>query len=338
MTLINRGRTPGPAGLLDDLEDDLFAVQPGLRPRRPGPASTTPHGALYYGSYADSGGGSGGPPPSQPTLPTVKLTEPEATDSSYVLRAELTPLFNGAPKPEDVIQGEIKVCPLVGALAAVAHANPQLLKSMVTTTKATVISTLAANPKFREVTNLLITVQFREGKPIEMSSLLYYESLGDEDQPLWQIPYAFSDTGVSWVSFIEKAYVVLRGKNHYATLNQSGGLNANDVMRDVVGPHIFVDLTQDRIFTPKGKDNKEEDLSDKRLEALLKAAKKHPTLAASRDTVASKTIVAHHGYAVLGFDGKKVQLRNPHGGANANVALSLADLKKNFAAILQATS
>lgn len=338
MTLINRGRTPGPTGLLGDIEDDIFAVQPGLRPRRPGPVGMGPQGTLYYGAYADSNGGAGGNKSSQPTLPTVKIVEPEPTHSEYVLRPENTPLFNGTPKPDEVIQGELAVCPLAAVLVAVAHANPQLLQTMVSKpTPATVVSTLASDAKFRLVSNAVMTVQFRNVKPIEISTLLYYESLGDEDQAVWQIPYAFSDKGVSWVSFIEKAYAVLRGKNSYATLNVNRQLVANDVMRDVVGPFIFVDLSRDRIFTPTGKDNKEEELSDKRLEILLKAAKQHPTVAASRDKVASSTTVANHGYGVLGFDGKKVYLRNPHGGTDANVSLSLAELKKNFEAVLQAT-
>jgi hypothetical protein len=334
MTLINRGRTPGPAGLLGDLEDDIFTVQPHRRPRRPGPVGTAPHGSLYYGSYADSGGGSGN---TQPSLPTVKIVEPEATDSSYELRSETAPRFNGAPKPEDVIQGELAVCPLAAVLVAVAHAKPDFLQQMLPkATPATVISTLAANAKFRLVTNAVMTVQFRDAKPIEISTLLYYEALGDEDQAVYQIPYAHSDTGVSWVSFIEKAYAVWRGKNSYATLNANRQLQANDVMKDVVGPHIFVDLTHDRLFTPKDKGNTEEDLSNKRMENLLKAAKQHPTIAASRDIVGNSKIVANHGYAVLGFDGKKVYLRNPHGGTDANLSLSVADLKKNFEALLQA--
>jgi hypothetical protein len=265
--------------------------------------------------------------------------EPEPTDGTYVLRPEYTPQFNGDPKPDDVIQGELAACPLAAVLVAVAHANPKLLTNMITATTAVVVSTLAADSKFREVTSVLMTVQFRDTKPIEISRLLYYESFGDEDQPVFQIPYTHSDNGVSWVSFIEKAYVVLRGKNSYATLNLDRQLNAVQVMTDVVGPPLHVNLLSGRLLTPKGNDTKNEELSDKHLIAALKAAKQRPTIAASLDSIPKGSkIVANHGYGVISFDGKKVSLRNPHGGTDADVLISLGDFKKNFEAVLQAIS
>jgi hypothetical protein len=121
-------------------------------------------------------------------------------------------------------------------------------------------------------------------------------------------------------------------------LNVNRQLDANQVMTDVVGSYIYVDLRGGHVFTPKGTGVKEEDLSDKNLENLLKAAKQHPTIAASLDTVASNKIVANHGYGVLGFDSKKVHLRNPHGTSDSLLSIPLSDLKKNFAAVLQATS
>jgi len=342
MTLINRGRTPGPAGLLGDIEDDIYAVQPGLRPRRPGPVGTGPQGALYYSSYADANGGSGSTHSSQPSLPAVKIVEPEPTSSSYVLQPENAPLFNNSPKPDEVIQGELWVCPLAAVLVAVAHANPKKLMEMLPKpTPAQVISTLDSDPKFRMVTDVVMTVQFPDANPIKISKLLYHKPIEEEGEG-GGIPYAHSNNGVGWVSFIEKAYVVLRGKNTYQRLNVSPGLDIGQVMGDVVGPYLIIDLVNGRLFTPKGKDmkdTKDEDLSDKRLKDLIKAAAQRPTIAASLEKPPGKTIHKNHGYGVMGFDGKKVQLRNPWGSDAAespDVALSLEEFKKNFQMALQA--
>jgi Calpain family cysteine protease len=337
MALTNRGRTPGPAGTFRDLEEDLAFSYPEARPRFPGPSGIVPRGILFYGPFADSGGGSGS---AQRSLPPVKLEEPEATFAypAYDLLPEAAPLFKKKPKPDDVVQGRLGNCPLHAILVAMAHAKPKELSQMINPTSVTVISTLADDKKFRKQTDVLMTVQFRDAKPIEISTLLYRNPV-DAEGDGGDLPYAHSDNGVSWVSFFEKAYVKLRAKNSYVILDKNGG-NVRQIMTDVAGPFLHVDLLRGSVFTPEDGSVKEKDLSDKLLGNILKAAKQHPTIAASLDEAPGDKIVSDHGYGVLGFDGKRVHLRNPWGPnqPNPEVFLSLADFKKNFEAVIQATS
>jgi hypothetical protein len=229
-----------------------------------------------------------------------------------------------------------------------AHAKPEILRKMLNRTKDTVISTLADDEKFRKQTDFLITVQFYNAKPIEISTLLYHKPVnkgGEDDDKGGGLVYARSNNG-SWVSFFEKAYVKNYSKNSYKILANTGIGDARKVMADVVGPHLFADLSKgngkERLFTTEGGSVKDKDLSDKTLAAILKDAKQRPTIAGSPEKVPDQKIVGHHGYGVLGFDGKKVHLRNPWGvndSTNPDVVfLSLADFKKNFIAVLQANS
>ena len=228
------------------------------------------------------------------------------------------------------MQGAVSNCPLAAVLVAAAHVNPKLLKGMISETTANVISTSKSDGKFKKKTTKLLTVKFLNGKPVEMSRLLYHDDEGD-------LVYAHSPNGVSWMSFIEKGYAVFRGRNSYNGLSEGTQLRdpptANDVMADVVGSPDVILLDGAKV-------------DDKKLRTFLKNVNTRPTIAASRE-VASEfgkiTIVEHHGYAVLAFKDKKndkdaeVQLRNPWGGAGADIILSLKDFKAAFAAVLQAT-
>ncbi|MGE0822568.1 MAG: C2 family cysteine protease [Candidatus Binatia bacterium] len=325
MTLYNRVRTPGPSGIVRDLNPPPIVLSPGVHPRIPGPLGTG--GTLFVGED----GVTPVPQQSQPTVSTVNLVEPDPVFRDDVkLREVLLPLFASDPQPGDVIQGGIANCPLAAVLVAAAHVNPQQIKGMISETTADVNSTSKSDSKFKKKTTKLLTVKFLKGKPVEISRLLYHDDEGD-------LVYAHSPNGVSWVSFIEKGYAVLRGRNSYNGLNERTQLreppSANQVMEDVVGSPDVILLDGAKV-------------DDKRLRTLLKNANTHATIAASRNTSSEFgkiTIVAHHGYAILAFKDKKndkdaeVQLRNPWGGAGADITLSLKDFKAAFAAVLQAT-
>lgn len=297
-------RTPGPTGLPD-------AISP--YPHQPGPLGGGQNNVLpaVDGSSAV---------PLQKATPPKEITEPAPVfmHRNLTLKNVVTGLFDGNPKAEDVIQGAIGNCPLAAVLVAVAHTKPALLKNMLSEQTGDVVSKDKSDVKFSVKTDKLLTVQFRKGNPVEMSRLLYHNKDND-------LVYANASRDVSWVSFIEKAYAVLRGGNSYNGLNDTTTVNgpptANKVMEDVVGDFEFA--------VPASS-------SDKDLLAVLAKAKTKATIAASQNELPENSpIVAHHGYAVMGVAGGTVLLRNPWGGTAADKKLPLKDFKTAFQAVLQ---
>jgi hypothetical protein len=296
-------RTPGPTGLPDETNASH---------RQPGPLGIGDETVLPAADGAT-------PMPLQAT-PPKEITEPTPVfmDKGLTLKNVVTPLFEKDPQAADVIQGSIANCPLAAVLAAVAHTQPTLLKGMIGEQTVDVVSKDKSDPTWSVKTNKLLTVQFRKGSPVEMSRLLYHN--GEND-----LVYARASRNVSWVSFIEKGYAVLRGGNSYNGLNDTTTLNgpptANKVMEDVVGAYEYT--------APAA-------TADKDLLAILARAKTKATIAASQATLPDESpVVANHGYAVMGVSGNTVLLRNPWGGESADKKLPLKDFKTAFQAVLQ---
>lgn len=269
--------------------------------------------------------------------PLVLLVEPGAVlrVTPATLRAVALPLFGGqGPRPHEVIQGQVANSPLAVVLVAMAHARPQMLCDMITEHRAAVFSRLVSDARCRWWTDRLYAVQFRRHAPVRLSSLLYHSADG-------LLMYARTPNGVGWVSFIEKAYAVLRGSNSYNGLNDTTPLHqppsADQVMDDLVGPHDGLDLGHNRVFFRNGQ---ERTLTPGHLQHIVEQAGRMPTIAVALDTdVPVPGIVARHGYGVLGVVGTSnmVRLYHPHGGPDAHVVLSLTDFGRAFKAVLQAT-
>src|SRR5262249_45301017 len=162
--------------------------------------------------------------------------------------------------------------------------------------------------------------------PVSISNRLYHDDGG-------ALVYAHSPSGVGWISFIEKAYAVLRGANSYNALNKPTALGkpptARQVMEDVVGLSEQIDLIHECALPSNTMDMK---LTDKHLEAVLSKARHSPTIAVSRKNSQGLPIVTDHTYAVMHFTEGHVQLRNPWDieaprETPADVRLSLEDFK-----------
>ena len=308
------------------------------RGHMPGPLGTS-GGGLPSSSWLRYGPSLRWPGPVGLCLaPPVRLVEPGAIlrVMPATLRATALPLFGGqGPRPDEVIQGQVANSPLAAVLVAMAHAGPQMLCDMLTEHRAAVFSRLQSDPMWRWCTDRLYTVQFRSHAPVWLSSLLYHSADG-------RFMYARTSNGVGWVSFIEKAYAVLRGSHSYNGLNDATPLHqppsAHQVMDDLVGPHDVLDLSRNRVFFGNGREGA---LRPTHLPHVVEQAGRLPTIAVSLDTnVPVPSIVARHGYGVLGVVGASnmVQLRYPSGGPDAHVVLSLTDFSRAFKAVLQATS
>jgi len=269
--------------------------------------------------------------------PPVLLVEPGAVlrMAPPSLRAVALPLFGGqGPRPDEVVQDQVANSPLAAVLVAMAHAGPQMLLDMITEHRTAVWSRLPSDAMWRWCTDRLYVVHFRRHTPVRLSSMLYHSADG------WLV-YARTPNGVGWVSFIEKAYAVLRGSNSYNGLNDTTPLHqppsADQVMDDLVGPHDGLDLGHDRVFFHSGQEGA---LTPGHLQHVVQQAERLPTIAVSLDTnVPVAGIVARHDYGVLGVVGSRnmVRLYNPSGGPDAHVVLALTDFGRAFKAVLQAT-
>jgi hypothetical protein len=298
-----RSRTPGP---VTGREAD---------PRRPGPVS----GPLFA------------EPETAPrietrdivaTLPVVELVEPDPVALQPVALEEvLLPLWEDAPRPEDVEQGEMGNCPLAATFIAMAHTRPRTLMERIREEPAEVRSRRRSDPPgtFPYRATRIYRAAFA-GYPEATVSSLLYRTHGN-------IAYARSAGGrVAWVSFLEKAYVVARNAS-YEQMNVTGGRGGwpmDQIFRDVAGEYAFLDFGAD---PPP---------SSAEVRRMVERASSRPTIAGTETGVLeTEGIVAHHAYAVLGWTRNRVQLRDPRGGVNAVKQLSLEDFQRTFRLLLQ---
>jgi Calpain family cysteine protease len=222
------------------------------------------------------------------------------------------------PKYSEVRQGRTGNCPVVATLAALAHAAPERIIPMLTTTSASVrarvIDTGQTTPTVRPVLieTVLYHVRFAKGDPVEVSGLLW--TRGGE------LEYASSTRGALWPGIFEKAFVVAHGGNSYQTISAS--LTPHEAMTNMLGE-------VDELF-----------LAEKpgKLTDLLKRAPSRPTIADTWTNLPIKLevpagIIGFHTYAVLNFDGSNVRVFDPRDGAV--ISVPLATFKRAFESVVQ---
>jgi hypothetical protein len=114
-------------------------------------------------------------------------------------------------------------------------------------------------------------------------------------------------------------------------------LTTNRIFSDLAGGHYdFYDLATNVRYTD---DVEAGSFNDSRLLHALDAATGRVTVAASKAAdIPLTTISANHAYAVLGVRRNHVQLRDPRGGSDAELALTPGDFRACFQAVLQATA
>ena len=274
-----------------------------------------------------------------PIAPPGIITEPEPLfKSRAVLKNVPFSLFDsgGKPSPGDVTQGELANCPLAALLVAISHTAPGTITSMISEFPAHAFSARRGD-QVAFVTNRIFLVRFRK-RTLWVTTPLYVYGTADR-------AYAHSPNGTAWMSYIEKGYAIWKGGSpdtlsfpgSYANLNDtSSGPDVNTVMEDLVGPPDIADLANKKVF----KGGQEVTLTDALLIQMLTNGSRFPTVAGTLDAnIPVKDIAAHHTYAVLGFAGGQVQLRNPWNDPSKTFgqafSLSLTDFKRSFSAVLQ---
>jgi hypothetical protein len=335
MSLMTRGRVPGPVGA------------PGGSSRASPRLHYVPHGSspgpLGVGAFGQVVRADAGSPESDvvsdenPGASTVELIEPEPVfGQSAALQNVNVPLFAGeqnVPVPEDVVQGALNNCPVAAILAALAHVAPETVSGMIARRSADVRSRRRSDPpdSFPYRTDRLYTVQFLGGHPVQVSSFLYYTG--------GVIAYAHSpENRAAWMSYIEKAYAVFRGGSSYNRLNTTTQLgqapSLNQVMEDLAGPYDFADLAENLMYRHNSDSAA---LTDADVRQMLAQADQRVTVAGSRDAGIPESVVSNHAYTVLDQRRNTVYLRNPQGGPDAAVTFSFNEFKTIFRAVLQAS-
>ncbi|GJL61844.1 MAG: hypothetical protein NPIRA04_04980 [Nitrospirales bacterium] len=257
-------------------------------------------------------------------------------------------LFAKTTNPLHVRQRGIAGCPLPAAVAAVTRSCPQQLQAMVQETKGQSLVSWFDDetPRTRFTANRMITVKFH-GWSVRLTPFLYFTS-GN------RLRFASSTDGAGYVSYIEKAYVMLKGAHRYENLDAfkaANPLTVSRIMIDLVGPinkidfalngtgEIFQNLTKPRETIPASRVKR---VTTTLLRTFLKKANPthlHPraTIATTRDSgplLRQLNLVGFHTYAVLSFSNDRVRVFEAMRGTERT--LSLHNFRRAFDTVLQA--
>ena len=273
--------------------------------------------------------------------PEQQLTEPFHVSGDHAslreFNLQLIDQVTG-PQPEQVIQGNLDNCPVAATLAALAHATPEAIRVMLSERPARIRSRVRgeAPGEYVHESNRLITAQFQGQRAVEVSSLLWMSG--------GRIAYCRSTGNFGWMSYIEKAYAVWRGRNSYHLLSQIGSgqgdalggthvPDTREVFADLVGSWMMADLTTNTRYDQGGGSSQ---FSPRALAGIVGNAPDLPTIAASRaDITRQGGIEPSHSYAVMRFRQNVVHLRNPRGGADADVAVPFEQFRQLYMAVIQ---
>jgi hypothetical protein len=288
----------------------------------------------------------------------VKRREP-TTIRSRTMEDRKLPLFPTRRLDyRDVRQQLILGCALPAAIAAKAHVCEKQVRLGIKDQPGA----LGSNPvevkswfdgeteRSRFSADRLVRVEFFEFSQ-RLSPLLYFDGLGHPR-------FAFSDDGAGWVSYIEKAYAMVRGNHVYENLDALDALNPDRsrkpqdppsvqrIMIDLMGPIDFADMST------TGKEWLFQDIADPAvggvdkpltrtlLKNMLKRADRYATVATtpSRNATADRLgLVTFHTYAVISFKGDTVKLFNALASIGAREPeIAFDDFWKAFDGVYQA--
>ncbi len=245
---------------------------------------------------------------------------------------------------KDVNQGQVANCPVTAVLAAMARTKPNDLKGMIAkiTGQAYTYTPQFQAPPAPPSFSHFFKVTFPGSSPIVVSPLLYKVPRPAQSTDPAEIMYAHSPGSpsvASWVSLMEKAYVIKKDSNpkpqdkSYDALDNRGkGLNPLDVMNDIAGSGA------EYVVDPKESNaTVVHPWTAAELQKVLARATTVPTIAASRSDqkdIGTLPILTHHDYAVVGMTQGKVQLYNchelPDSDKTKNPALTITEFMKAF--------
>jgi hypothetical protein len=257
----------------------------------------------------------------------VDMEEPIPGQPEYGHLAPLLstplPLFpKGGPNARTVVQQRVTNCPLPALLAAMAHAMPARLSSMIEKESPAAPRSsyfFGSTPLKSSPSSFAIPEVFRvafQHSTIEISPLLYM----DERQPHRYKPrFAMAADDSGWVSYIEKAYVVYRCKHKYSNLDFLGSsgipLTVARVVEDVAHDFDWFRLTERQLWLdpephsfdpPPGNESDEIfELDERRIVAFRskdRVARRLRDVFGDHNTRATIVTTHNHTLAVVGYN------------------------------------
>ena len=223
----------------------------------------------------------------------------------------------------DVKQGVLGDCYLISAIAGVAKDNPSYIKKLITYKKEDTFATVKLYIRKSDGTRTAQTTKID----------FYFPVSGVE------AAFAKAGDGELWVMVIEKAYAKLMGG--YDNIGRGG--DPGEALAVLTGNEAVIkDMSIDD--TTLGTDLASVVVAGKTSVAGTKENKEIPSTYTVTEINPDRTdgykvtlsggnkIFCSHAYTVTGVDetAKKVKLRNPHGGGDANLEITFKEFRDCF--------
>ena len=241
-----------------------------------------------------------------PPAPALQLQEHAAGIRYRQLPSEAVTLFGSSgPRAAHVQQGHVGDCWLMAALAALAHARPQLICNMVR-------PTAAAN--VYEVCLFVPTDFGLQPRWLRVDTRIATDRDGSSSYAALPVDRR-SRKRVLWVALIEKACAQVFRDDAFASYQ---GLDGNDAR------WAFAVLTGCGTSLEDPAQMSRQDL----VECLANTSPQACVLVGSK-TRAKGLLAADHYFTVLRASGNQITLRDPHGAPKGGeITLSLAELRE----------
>jgi len=254
---------------------------------------------------------------------TLAMPPPSHTGTTMQARKVAWPLYKGKPSPEDIRQGELATCPIASILAAMANTawGQTRIEQLTGKEISSVVTTTLSDDTVQQLNkNLEASGMPNQGKDvasdryfgitisspaIEVSDVLYVRDTDDAKNldPVYMqaLPQLNAEKAhrVLWPALIEKAYALRVGS--YDVLDDYGTPTSPSVDSYWT---VLVGSKPAKIVVKSGRD-------EAAIKAVAAAAKRSPAIAASREKPTKLTSL--HGYAIIGVNGNRIELRDPEG-------------------------
>lgn len=267
------------------------------------------------------------------------MPPPSITSRTLEARKVAWSLYSGEPDTTQVRQGELATCPIAAILAAFAHTSwgreriqkllgehhsPGGVKTTLTDAAMTRFKREDPDdrPQSKEViSDRYFTVKIKD-PPIEVSDVFYVEytdrtfldPIYMQHRPMKSPEKA---PEVLWPAVVEKAYAAMIGD--YEKLDDYGPKGTKvDVYWTVLAG------SKPEIIGITAKTSLAE------IRQAAESASNSPTIGASKEKTAK--VLNEHGFAILGMQGGRIDLYDPHGNS---VKLTLEEFRADFKLILR---